>query len=197
MDTIKYIKIKAAGFIAYSDAFIARNTGIDLHAYMLDLIGTPSSVKALSAILHSGECCHISNPNETVQEIEFFRSVKTRELLFPGSLRSYRTRKTGSIVNKVLINTNCFTCSHESLSAVVYGPDMPTIIDRAFLSLDASTTVPLKQEWRCWLWDEILQPEKLCSFGDEELQQAYYIGWPDDDIIRKRIREAAIAKYLH
>ncbi len=82
-------------------------------------------------------------------------------------------------------------------TAFVYGPDLPTILDRAFLLLDAATTIPLKPEWQAWLWDEVLQPEKLYSFGEEELREAYLISWPGDDTLQERILEGISMHYLH
>lgn len=197
-----YIKVQAAGFVTYCDALIARVAGDELLACFLSLIGTPSNVKALSAILYGGDTCRVSSPDDPIREFEFLGSVQTsRELGFPGSLRTCRTRKIGDAVNKILVSTEYFTEGSTSsdksgLSSFVYGPDMPTITDRAFLLLDAATTIPLKQEWKAWLWDEILQPEKLHSFGGKQLQEAYLISWPEDDVLQGRILEGIELQYL-
>ena len=197
-----YIKVQAAGFVTYCDALIARVAGDELLACFLSLIGTPSNVKALSAILYGGDTCRVSSPDDPIREFEFLGSVQTsRELGFPGGLRTCRTRKIGDTVNKILVSTDYFTESSTSsaksgLSSFVYGPDMPTIMDRAFLLLDAATTIPLKQEWKVWLWDEILQPEKLHSFGGKQLQEAYFISWPKDDILQGQILEGIAQQYL-
>jgi len=159
-------------------------------------------VKALSAILYGGDTCRVSSPDDPVREFEFLGSVQTsRELGFPGGLRTCRTRKIGNTVNKILVSTDYFTESSTSsdksgLSSFVYGPDMPSIMDRAFLLLDAATTIPLKQEWKVWLWDEILQPEKLHSFGGKQLHEAYLISWPKDDVLQGRILEGIEQQYL-
>jgi len=159
-------------------------------------------VKALSAILYGGDTCRVSSPDDPVREFEFLGSVQTsRELGFPGGLRTCRTRKIGDTVNKILVSTDYFTEGSTSsdksgLSSFVYGSDMPTIMDRAFLLLDAATTIPLKQEWKVWLWDEILQPEKLHSFGEKQLQEAYFISWPKDDILQGQILEGIAQQYL-
>ena len=197
-----YIKVQAAGFVTYCDALIARVAGDELLACFLSLIGTPSNVKALSAILYGGDTCRVSSPDDPVREFEFLGSVQTsRELGFPGGLRTCRTRKIGDTVNKILVSTDYFTESSTSsaksgLSSFVYGPDMPTIMDRAFLLLDTATTIPLKQEWKSWLWDEILQPEKLHSFGGKQLQEAYLISWSKDDVLQGRILEGIEQQYL-
>jgi len=198
-----YIKVQAAGFVTYCDALIARVAGEELLACFLSLIGTPSNVKALSAILYGGDTCRVSSPDDPIREFEFLGSVQTsRELGFPGSLRTCRTRKIDDAVNKILVSTDYFTEGSTSsgksgLSSFVYGPDMPSIIDRAFLLLDAATTIPLKPEWKAWLWDEILQPEKLHSFGGKQLQEAYLINWPEDDILQGQILEGIAQQYLN
>ena len=191
----KYIKIQAAGFVTYCDALIARAAETELLACFLSLIGTPSNVKALT--------CRVSSPDDPVQEFKFLGSVRiSRELGFPGGLRSCRTRKIGETVNKVLVSTVYYAegsapSAKSGQSAFVYGPDMPTILDRAFLLLDAATTIPLKPEWQGWLWDEVLQPEKLYSFGGEELREAYLISWPRDDTLQERILEGVSMQYLN
>ncbi|MEA3467139.1 MAG: hypothetical protein U9R57_02820 [Thermodesulfobacteriota bacterium] len=198
-----YIKVQAAGFVTYSDALIAKVVGEELLACFLSLIGTPSNVKALSAILYGGDTCRISSPDDPVHEFEFLGSVQTsRELGFPSGLRTCRTRKIGETVNKVLVSTDYFLegsplQDKSEQSAFVYGPDMPTILDRAFLLLDAATTIPLKSEWQAWLWDEIMQPEKLHSFGGKQLQEAYLVSWPKDDILQGQILEGISKQYLH
>lgn len=197
-----YIKVQAAGFVTYCDALIARVAGDELLACFLSLIGTPSNVKALSAILYGGDTCRVSSPDDPVREFEFLGSVQTsRELGFPGGLRTCRTRKIGDTVNKILVSTDYFTegatsSDKSGLSSFVYGPDMPTIMAQAFLLLDAATTIPLKQEWKVWLWDEILQPEKLHSFGGKQLQEAYLISWSKDDILQGQILEGIAQQYL-
>ena len=197
-----YIKVQAAGFVTYCDALIARVAGEELLACFLSLIGTPSNVKALSAILYGGDTCRVSSPDDPVHEFEFLGSVQTsRELGFQGSLRTCRTRKIGDTVNKVLVSTEYFsegsTPSDKSgQPAFIYGPEMPTILDRAFLLLDAATTIPLKPEWKAWLWDEIMQPEKLHSFGGKQLQEAYLISLPKDDILQEQILGGVEQQYL-
>ena len=199
----KYVKIQAAGFVTYCDALIARAAGTELLACFLSLIGTPSNIKALSAILYGGDTCRVSSPDDPVQEFEFPGQVRmSRELGFPGGLRSCRTRKIGETVNKVLVSTDYFAegsapSDTSGQSAFVYGPDMSTILDRAFLLLDAATTIPLKPEWQGWLWDDVLQPEKLYSFGGEELREAYLISWPRDDTLQERILEGISMQYLN
>ncbi len=199
----KYVKIQAAGFVTYCDALIARAAETELLACFLSLIGTPSNVKALVAILYGGDTCRVSSPDDPVQEFDFLGPVQTsRELGFPGGLRSCRTRKIGETVNKVLVSTDYFAegsapSDKSGQSAFVYGPDLPTILDRAFLLLDAATTIPLKPEWQAWLWDEVLQPEKLYSFGGEELREAYLVSWPGDDTLQERILEGIAMHYLN
>ena len=198
-----YVKVQTAGFVTYCDALIAKVAGEELLACFLSLIGTPSNVKALSAILYGGDTCRVSIPDDPVREFEFLGSIQTsRELGFPGGVRTWRTRKIGETVNKVLVSTNYFAegsspPDKSGQSVFVYGPDIPTIRDRAFLLLDAATTIPLKPEWQGWLWDEVLQPEKLYSFGGEELQEAYLVTWPEDHTLQEQILEGISMNYLN
>ena len=190
MDT-PYLQVQAAGFSAYSDALVARVAGAELQACFLSIIGTPSNVKALSAILYGGETCRITHPADFVRGSAVSPGQIDRELGFPEGLRTWRTRKIGEIVNKILVSTD-----YSEQSAFVYGPNMHTIRDRAFLFLNAATPVPLKPEWRNWLWDEVLHPEKLYSFGREELQEAYLVSWPETDILLEKVLEGIAMDYL-
>ena len=187
-----YLTVRCGGFVTYCDALIARVSGGDnLQACLFSLVGTPSHVKATSAILFGGENCRVSKQDEPALELEF-----------TGTPRTCRTRKIGETVNKILVNADYFPESGRCLpggtgTAVIYGPDMPTVIERAFLRLDAATTIPLKPEWQGWLWDEVLQPEQLYAFGGKELGEAYLIQWPDDDGLQERILEGITLQYLN
>ncbi|HHL33860.1 MAG TPA: hypothetical protein ENJ30_05790 [Desulfobulbaceae bacterium] len=184
-----YLTVRCAGFITYSDALIAKKTADNkFHAVFLSLIGTPSHIKATSAILFQGDSCHVLNQDDSRIELDFLVNPAT-----------YRTRKIGETVNKVMISSCYFEIQGKTRprrAAVVYGQDMPTVIERAFLRLDAGTTIPLKPEWQGWLWDEVLQPEKLYSFGEEGLQEAHLVYWPDDEPLREQILEGVSLGYL-
>lgn len=187
-----YLTIRCAGFITYSDALIAQKTADNkFHAVFLSLIGTPSHIKATSAILFQGDSCRVFNQDEPAVELDF--------LVNPSA---YRTRKIGETVNKVLVSSSYFPetavkNSTRTGAAVVYGPDMPTVTERAFLRLDAGTTIPLKPEWQGWLWDEVLQPEKLYSFGGEGLQEAHLVYWQEDDVLQEKVLEGISLGYLN
>jgi len=188
-----YLTVRCAGFITYSDALIAKkNADNKFHAVFLSLIGTPSHIKATSAILFQGDSCHVfNNQDEPAVELDF--------LVNPSA---YRTRKIGETVNKVMVGSSYFPetavkNSTRTGAAVVYGPDMPTVTERAFLRLDAGTTIPLKPEWQGWLWDEVLQPEKLYSFGGEGLQEAHLVYWQKDDVLQEKVLEGISLGYLN
>ncbi len=185
-----YLTVRCAGFITYSDALIAKiNADNKFHAVFLSIIGTPSHIKTTSAILFQGDSCQVLKQDDSRTELDF--------LVDPAT---YRTRKIGVTVNKVMISSCYFEIQGKTRpgqAAFVYGPDMATILDRAFLLLDAATTIPLKPEWQAWLWDEVLQPEKLYSFGGEELREAYLISWPKDDTLQERILEGISMQYLN
>ena len=180
-----FLTVQCLGYITYSDALIARIVNNEFLAFLLSLIGSPAHIKASSAVLFGGESCQITNNNNALDvKVTFNR----------GELRTYRNRKIGNTVNKVMVCPQLFTDIRQS--AVVFGSNMSTVQERAFLRFDAATNVPLKLEWQSWLWDEILQPEKLYSFGGDDLQEAYLIQWPDEPVLEERIVEGVKLNYL-
>ena len=185
-----YLTVSCAGFVTYCDCLIARkNADNKFHAVFLSLIGTPSHIKTTSAVLFQGDSCHVTDQDKSRTELDFLVNPAT-----------YRTRKIGETVNKVMISSCYFEIQGKTRprqAAVVYGPDMATVTERAFIRLNAGTTVPLKSEWQDWLWEEVLQPEKLYSFGGEELREAYLVSWPEDNALQKRILEGIAMQYLN
>jgi len=178
---INYLTIKSVGFTAYCNALIARrsstNNGI-LLACLLSLIGTPSNIKALSAlILTGGENGYIN----------VFGDNLDTTLSFPGTVQTCRSRKIGETVNKILTG---HYFNKTNFNAVVFGPDLPTVQERALRQLDMATTIPLKPQWQEWLWETMLYPEKLFSFGGEEFQEAYLIIIPNDEELESLVLEA-------
>jgi hypothetical protein len=183
-----YLTVRTAGFVTYCDALIARAGSEILEAYFLSLIGTPAHIKASSAILFSGETCRIASQDEPQQQLGF-----------PEAIRTCRSRKIGETVNKIMVSGSHFPESgaQSSREEVVFGADIATVQERAFLRLDAATAIPLKTQWQGWLWDEVLQPEKLYSFGGDELKEAYLIRWPEDDILQQQILTGVRQRYLN
>lgn len=182
-----YLTVRCAGFVTYCDALVARMCSQEFQAFFFSLIGSPSQVKASSAILFGGETCRVADNDDPAVNLKF-----------SGGMRSCRSRKIGDTVNKVFVSTNYFPGSSISSknAAVIYGPDMPTVKERAFLRLDAATTIPLKKEWSGWLWEEVLQPEKLYSFGGDELKEAYLISWPNEAALQGQVLVGVGQKYL-
>ena len=175
--TTPYLIIKCVGFVCYSNALIARRLDREYEGCLLSLIGSPSHVKAMSALIYGGEAvCRVSDNND-----------EPTDLRFSGSIRTCRTRKIGEVVNKVLVATGF---NESSLHATVFGPDLPTVQERAFRRVDKATTIPLKPQWQEWLWEKMLCPEKLYSFGDEAFQEAYLVTIPGDEILESRVLEA-------
>jgi len=192
---IPYLTVKSMGFTAYCNALIARRSSTNnsihaliarrsstnnsiLHACMLSLIGTPSNIKALSAlILTGGENGYINVSGDDLDTT----------LRFSGTAQTCRSRKIGETVNKVLTTQHFKTDNH---MAAVFGPDLPTVQERAFRRLDMATTIPLKPQWQEWLWETMLYPEKLYSFGEEEFQEAYLFTIPNDDSLESHVLEA-------
>lgn len=179
-----YLTVRCVGFITYCDALIARLVNSEFQAFLFSLIGSPSHIQATSAVLFGSDICQVVQNDETALPLRFS----------PGTIRTYRNRKIGEIVNKIMINVQYFLKPVQS--AVIFGPDVATVQDRAFLCIDAATSIPLKPQWRSWLWDEVLQPEKLYSFGGEDLRGAYLISWPDEHTLEERILEGVRQKYL-
>ena len=68
--------------------------------------------------------------------------------------------------------------------------------ERAFLRLNHSTIMPMKPEWREWLWEEILHPERLYSFGNRQLQEAWSINW-QEETLEEFILEGIRRHYLN
>ena len=175
--TTPYLIIQCVGFVCYSNALIVRRSDREYQGCLLSLIGSPSHVKAMSALIYSGEAvCRVSDNN-----------VESTDLRFSGSIRTCRTRKIGEVVNKVLVATGF---NESSNHATVFGPDLPTVQERAFRRVDKATTIPLKPQWQEWLWEKMISPEKLYSFGDEDFQEAYLVNIPSDETLESHVLEA-------
>lgn len=178
-----YIKINCRGFIVYSDALIANVYSDGFHVHFLSIVGTPTSIKATAAHLFQGHSCSAVVDNTTKE-------------LVGVDLRTFKSRKIGDVVNSILIRETLQNHQMQDReSAVVYGPDMATVIDRAFLVFDAATSVPLKQEWKEWIWEEILHPQEMYSFGSESLKRAFFISW-DEETVEEKILEGISSEYL-
>ena len=169
---LDYLTVKCNGFITYCNALIARFTSDEAQSFFLSLLGAPAHVQATSAGFFSGDPCQISSQNH--ETFELTRCI--------GKTQAIMAKKFGDTVNKVLISADHFPgrSSKPGNNAVVFGPDMETVKKRAFHRLDSSTTMPMKADWQEWLWDEVLQPEKLYSFGSEQLREAWLISRQDD-----------------
>lgn len=181
-ETTNYLTIKSVGFTAYCNALIARRNSTDngiLHACLLSLIGTPSHIKSLSALmLTGGDSGYINVSGDDLDTT----------LTFAGIAQTCRSRKIGEIVNKVLTTQYFSKTNHHA--AAVFGPDLLTVQERAFRRLDSATTIPLKPQWQEWLWETMLHPEKLYSFGGEDFQEAYLVTIPGDDKLESQVLEA-------
>jgi len=155
---------------------------------MISLIGSPSHIKSLTALIFNNknggnEYCRISgDPPNTIDS----RMAWDANLFFfkPQTIRS---RKIGEAVNKILTT---WSFNKENHTATVFGPDLATVQDWAFRRLDTATTIPLKDEWKQWLWKNEIHPEKLLSFGGEEFQEAYFITIPCDEDLETHVLAA-------
>ena len=103
------------------------------------------------------------------------------------------------MVTRVIISADQFARTalqtETVCSAIVFGMDLATVRQQAWCRLANSTTVPLQPEWRDWLWDEVLQPERLYSFGNPQRRQAWRISWQEEELaerVRAGFREQAL-----
>ena len=186
-----YLTVHSNGFITYCDALIARKTYTTAQSFLISLIGSPAHVQATSAHFFNGGMCQISG--EQNAEFELSR--------WSGTVHSIRAKKIGDIVYKVMISTDHFPgisdgVSEPAQSAVILGPGFATVKERAFHRLNNSTTMPMKPEWWEWLWQEILYPEKLLSFGNRQLQEAWLISW-QEETLEESILEGIRQHYLN
>lgn len=186
----KYLTVHSNGFTTYCDALIARLAHNQAQSFLFSLVGSPTQVQAASAHFFNGGLCRVSDADNA--DFEMSR--------WSGTVHSIRAKKIGDIVNKVLISADHFPGATDGsaasvMEAVVFGPDIDTVKGRAFLRLNNSTTMPLKPEWRDWLWDEILHPEKLFSFGNRQLREAWAVSW-EEDTCEELILEGIRQQYL-
>jgi len=111
------------------------------------------------------------------------------------NIKTVRVRKIGETVNKIIVHR--FLYEENAQAAIVFGRDMLLVKERAFRRLDASISLPLKRQWGDWLWDEVLQPEQLFSYGGADLRFAYLISWPDEDELQDMVLDAIKLKFLN
>ena len=184
-----YLTVRSHGVVTYCDGLIARIQEDQAEAYLLSLVGSPEHIQATSTHFTMGGCCHISGIEPV--PIELGRA--------PGPLRSIRARRIGDVVTRVIISADQFARTalqtETVCSAIVFGMDLATVRQQAWHRLANSTTVPLQPEWRDWLWDEVLQPERLYSFGNPQRRQAWRISWQEEELaerVRAGFREQAL-----
>lgn len=184
-----YLTIRSNGFVTYCDGLIARIEADQVRAYLLSMVGSLAQIQATSAHFYNGGFSRIFGIEPT--PLELGRT--------PGTIRSIRTRKIGNVVNKVLISVEQFERkvqhTETACPVIVFGEDMAAVKQQAYHRLDNSTTMPLKPEWLDWLWEEVLQPERLYSFGNPHLRQAWKISWQEEEL-GERILEGIRLGYL-
>lgn len=190
MNNHDYLTVQSNGFVTYCDALIARFSDEAAQSFFFSLIGSPAQVQATSAHFFGGGTCRISDAQDTVFDLG----------RGSGTVHSIRAKKIGDTVNKIMISADYFPGTVRGSAdavnaAVIFGPDIDSVKERAFLRLNGSTTMPLKSEWREWLWDEVLQPEKLFSFGNRQLQEAWAISW-QEEALEELVLEGIRQKYL-
>lgn len=193
----EFLKISSLGFVAYCDALIARRENMagndNYAAFLISMIGTPANIKTVFAQLYQGESVRLAEFTETTE----FEGTPCRFYgeIAGNNIQTIRTRKVGDTINKIVVQRFVSGGTLDK-AAVVFGPDMPTVKERAFLRLDSTTTIPLKKQWMCWLWDEVMQPEQLFSYGGEDLRYSYIVSLPTDEELQERVLNAVSLRYL-
>ena len=196
-----YQKVSTCGYEAYCDALIARKVEpgyvngsyhyrTEYRAFLMSLVGTASYVKTISAQLSTGEQIVFDNENDQIPCYFYNYNSSTSE-----NTKAVRVRKIGETVNKIIVQR--FLYEDNNQSAVVFGRDLLTVKERAFRRLDTFTTIPLKRQWIDWMWDEVMNPEQLYSFGGEDLRYAYLVSWPSEEELQEKILDAIKLKYLN
>ena len=196
-----YQKVSTCGYTAYCDALIARKVApgyrngsyiynTEFRAFLISLIGTASYIKTISAQVSTGEELTFVDEEHTPCYFYCHNHSKVAE-----NTKTVRIRKIGETVNKIIVQR--FLYEDHNQAAVVFGKDLLIVKERAFRRLDTATTIPLKKQWVDWLWDEVMNPEELFSYGGEDLRFAYLVSWPTEEELKTMILDAIKLKYLN
>ncbi len=191
-----YGHIRYSGINAYISGLICKpEVSPDGMLYMVSLFGTATALDSIaSAILSSHRVFTSWEENGETRSFWLHRAGH-------AMVSDFRKHFEGGVATKILYSPLIFgemklASANPPMSIVVTGPDMPTVKKRAFLRLEQRTTVPLKEQWIDFLWDEMLQPEKLVSWGSSELTEAWEITIPSDEELQEFILEGIRSKYL-
>ena len=184
-----YLTVRSNGVVTYCDGVVAPIQADQAAAYLLSLVGRPEHIPLTPATFTMGGPCHISGIEPV--PIQLGRA--------PGPIQSIRARRIGDVVTRVIISADQFARTalqtETVCSAIVFGMDLAAVRQQAWHRLANSTSVVLRPEWRDWLWDEILQPERLYSFGNPQRRQAWRISWQEEELaerVRTTVREQAL-----
>lgn len=201
MENDKYLTITCLGYKVYSDILIASHPGgytpgqsfqFKMSPILLGLVGTPAQVEAISANLY--QHATLTMYGRTLGD------SLSNELNSHGVAYRAAVKKTGNTVHK-LFRASQYLWPQESRaeernSGAVFGPDVATVKARAFTLLDSNTMVPLLPGWIDWLWEEVLNPQRLFSFGSEQVREAWQVSWPGEEELEAQVLEAINGKYL-
>lgn len=196
-----YQKVNTCGYTAYCDALIARKVEpgyiggsytyrTEFRAFLMSLVGTASYIKTISAQVSTGEELLLGDEEKIPCHFYCNNSSKTAE-----NTKAVRVRKIGETVNKIIVHR--FLYEDHNQAVVVFGKDLFIVKERAFRRLDTFTTIPLKRQWIDWLWEEVMNPEQLYSYGGEDLRHAYLVSWPTEEELQDRVLDAIKLKYLN
>lgn len=190
--------VKYSGIQAYTSGLICKQSAAfsgAVYTYMINLFGTATALESISSAIFSSHGTTISwEENGQIQKFDLHRSE------YP-MVSDFRKKYEGGVATKTLYSPIAFGILNASVkmpeSVIITGEDMPTVKKRAFLRLDQRTAVPLKEQWIDFLWDEMLQPEKLISWGSPELTEAWEITIPSDDELQEFVLEGIRNEYLN
>jgi len=163
---MQYLEIKGTGASVYTDAFLIGVGNIPRHwIVFISLFGRPTAVKMVSALLLEQKQVWLEDGSE---------------LLRPHySLRSLTEHVEGGVCHKVLFCPEYYTGQNRHAGRVVLGEDKTA----AFDYVASITTTPLKREWADFLWENVVEKERLRGFGTldgRELDEAYIVTLPED-----------------
>lgn len=181
------VKLSSGGLDAYSNGYILHNSQNGIQLFFLSLIGTPMQIDGVSANLYKGSLCNLETGGTQM-------SVK----LHKSPVRTH-TRKIDMVINRIIHSRSYFNNepgSEDSYSRVVFGPNLASVKEQAFLRLNAVSSIPMLPEWSDWFWGEILLTTRLDSFGPPEFSEAWLITWQSDNEIESMILDAIKNKIL-
>ncbi len=192
----EFYRVNCCGYEAYCDSFIAKvgENANDRRLFFCSLVGTQSNITAIWANMFKGEDTTFTEFSD-VNESFPLKCGYYGQTSGSNNIRTLRNRKVGDTFNKISAHRYVLGVDDDK-AVVVFGRDIETVKKRAFLMLNSASTIPMIESWIDWLWDEVIEPIELVSFGSHEFQHAYLVSLPDDDVLWEMIQPAIADKIL-